>query len=257
MKPIANLSLIGRELLGKVVAKPTGGTLSGHAAGEPFDKACSDALKKMYPGKTYRQYEYLNSLFMQNPNARTAEQRRQLVSSRAVSYLLMRGEKALREWSPDNLFEEKQNDTADVLLVDKSRFELIDVKTKNLAKQAQPPNIISASKVAELCKKMLMESDFNTLSIRYLGIGWEVSGNALMCKSACSADLFRCEPGELYINWAAAMQIQFEVEKLGQNFSGNQRDWAIEYLRVFTDGAKRRSREMVRKFVEPYKDFIQ
>ncbi len=49
-----------KELIGAKVPKPLSGTLSGHAAGEPFDKHVYHILKKWFPDKTYRQYEYLN-----------------------------------------------------------------------------------------------------------------------------------------------------------------------------------------------------
>lgn len=36
------------------------GTLSGHAAGEPFEKSVYRKLKEMYPNRIFKQYEYLN-----------------------------------------------------------------------------------------------------------------------------------------------------------------------------------------------------
>lgn len=48
------------RMKGATVPKPLSGTLSGHAAGEPFDKAVYANLKRMYPSKIFRQYEYLN-----------------------------------------------------------------------------------------------------------------------------------------------------------------------------------------------------
>ena len=50
-----------------------------------------------------------------------------------------------------NIFEENQNDTADILFHDNKFFEVIDVKTRNMAKSAMAPNIISAYKVAQIC----------------------------------------------------------------------------------------------------------
>lgn len=51
------------DIIGKSIPKPLSGTLSGHAAGEPFDKFVNQLIKNQYPEDTYRQYEYLNSLF--------------------------------------------------------------------------------------------------------------------------------------------------------------------------------------------------
>jgi len=53
------------------------------------------------------------------------------------------------------LFDEKQNDTADILVVKDDFYEIIDIKTRNISKSAQPPNIISAFKLAQVCAKML------------------------------------------------------------------------------------------------------
>jgi type II restriction enzyme len=53
---------------GTSIPKPISGTLSGHSAGEPFDKHVYDAIKKQLPEHTFRQYEYLNDLYSKNPN---------------------------------------------------------------------------------------------------------------------------------------------------------------------------------------------
>lgn len=37
--------------------KATSGTLSGHAAGEPFEKCVYNQLKEMYPNCIYKQHE--------------------------------------------------------------------------------------------------------------------------------------------------------------------------------------------------------
>lgn len=68
-------------------------------------------------------------------------------------FLLSRGKAATENWSIENLFEEKQNDTADILLVKDQFYELLDVKTRNISKSAQAPNIISAYKLAQTCAK--------------------------------------------------------------------------------------------------------
>ena len=74
-----------------------------------------------------------------------------LFESPIALFLLSRGDSATRLWNPQNIFEEKQNDTADILFHDNKFFEVIDVKTRNMAKSAMAPNIISAYKVAQIC----------------------------------------------------------------------------------------------------------
>lgn len=56
---IVNFEHIKKSVIGTSVPKPISGTLSGHAAGEPFDKHVYNEKKK----NTFRQYEYLNDLF--------------------------------------------------------------------------------------------------------------------------------------------------------------------------------------------------
>ncbi len=144
-----------KAIIDSSVPKPISGTLSGYAAGEPFDKHVYSELKKAFPKKTFRQYEYLNDLFSKNPTVITFEYRLHLFNSPTVMFLLSRGKSATTKWSVENPFEEKQNDTADILVVDQNFYEIIDIKTRNISKKAQPPNIISAYKLAQTCAKML------------------------------------------------------------------------------------------------------
>ena len=253
-----NYESLKMDVVGKSVEKPTGGTLSGHAAGEPFDKLVNEFIKKQFPNCTYRQYEYLNFLFSKNKDAQTVEARNRLFESPTMLFLLDRGKNAVERWSLDNLFEEKQNDTADILVTEAGKYELIDVKTRNLDKKAQPPNIISAFKLAQTCAKMIDNNDFELFDINYFQVDWRLEGNRLVCRDAYYAELFKCDPEELYINWAAAMQIQFHVDELKQNFiNKNREEWARRYLKHFTTEAKRRAEIMIEKFVRPFEKYLK
>ena len=57
---------IVKNLLDKTLPAPISGTLSGHAAGEPFDKFVYQILNEKY-NNIFRQYEYLNQLYLGNP----------------------------------------------------------------------------------------------------------------------------------------------------------------------------------------------
>lgn len=162
---IVNYDELINKIVGSSVQKPLSGTLSGHAAGEPFDKHVYFELKKMFPDNTYRQYEYLNHLFNKNPKAVTYNERLNLFNSPSVMFLLSRGKSATTKWSVINQFEEKQNDTADIIVVNNDFHEIIDIKTRNISKKSQPPNIISAYKLAETCAKLIdnKELKFPTL----------------------------------------------------------------------------------------------
>ena len=243
------------SLINSSIDKPKSGTLSGHAAGEPFDKLVYSQLKNIN-SKTYRQFEYLNSVFLSNIEMTSFEERLGLIDSKVLQFLLSRGKKATSEWSPSKLFEEKQNDTADIIITSNKSVRLIDVKTRNISKQAQPPNIISAYKLAKACALLLEYKEYDDLNIDYIGIDWKLAGDKLKCVGVHFTDLFKVPPQNLYINWAAAMQIQFNVEGLSQEYEGEKKDWAISYLTHFSKGAEERSRNMIKKFVDPFSKFI-
>ena len=254
---IVNYKNLLKTIIGSSVPKPISETLSGHAAGEPFDKHVYSELKKVFPNRTFRQYEYLNDLFSKNPRVITFENRLNLFNSPTVMFLLSRGKSATTKWSIDNPFEEKQNDTADILVVDNNFYEIIDIKTRNISKKAQPPNIISAYKLAQTCAKMIDNQEFDNFTIQYFGIDWELENDNLVCKNAHAVNLFKAKPDTLYINWAAAMQIQFNVDDLDQTFKGNIEKWAREYLKHFVSQAKQRAEDMIVRFVKPFEKYIK
>lgn len=252
-----NYTKLAQNIKGTSVPKPLSGTLSGHAAGEPFDKHVYNEIKKQFPQNTFRQYEYLNDLFSKNPEVIGFEARQALFYSPTVMFLLSRGKNATDKWSIENPFEEKQNDTADILVVKDNFYEIIDIKTRNISKLAQPPNIISAFKLAQVCAKMLDNKEFNNFTINYFEIDWELENDKLVCKDTHFACLFKAQPNELYINWAAAMQIQFHVCDLDQTFNGNMENWAKSYLKHFVKQAKKRADDMIEKFVKPFEKYIE
>lgn len=252
-----NYTKLAKNLKGTSVPKPLSGTLSGHAAGEPFDKHVYAEIKKQFPKNTFRQYEYLNDLFSKNPNVIGFQARQALFNSPTVLFLLSRGKNATDKWSIENPFDEKQNDTADILVVKDGFYEIIDIKTRNISKSAQPPNIISAFKLAQVCAKMIENKEFNDFTINYFEIDWLLDNDKLVCYDTHFACLFKAQPGNLYINWAAAMQIQFHVSDLDQSFSGSMESWAKSYLKHFVAQAKKRAEDMITKFVIPFEKYIK
>lgn len=252
-----NYTKLAKNLKGTSVPKPLSGTLSGHAAGEPFDKHVYAEIKKQFPKNTFRQYEYLNDLFSKNPNIIGFHARQALFNSPTVLFLLSRGKNATDKWSIENPFDEKQNDTADILVVKDDFYEIIDIKTRNVSKSAQPPNIISAFKLAQVCAKMLDNKEFDDFTINYFEIDWLLDNDKLVCHDTHFACLFKAQPSDLYINWAAAMQIQFHVRDLDQSFSGTMENWAKFYLKHFVTQAKKRADDMITKFVKPFEKYIK
>jgi hypothetical protein len=96
-------------------------------------------IKKQLPNNTFRQYEYLNDLYSKNAEIIGVEARQALFNSPSVLFLLSRGKEATKKWSLANPFDEKQDDTADILVVKDNFYEVIDIKTRNLSKTAQAP----------------------------------------------------------------------------------------------------------------------
>ena len=98
-----------KEMKGSVVERPnkaSAGTLSGHAAGEPFEKSVYHHLKSRWEDSIFKQYEYLNDIFLKHPKVISVEARYALLDSPTVLFLLSRGDKATRLWSPENIFQE-------------------------------------------------------------------------------------------------------------------------------------------------------
>jgi Restriction endonuclease HincII len=251
-----NYQELKNKVKGTSVPKPLSGTLSGHAAGEPFDKHVYSEIKKQLPNNTFRQYEYLNDLYSKNAETIGVKARQELFDSPSVLFLLSRGKEATKKWSLENPFDEKQDDTADILVVKDGFYEIIDIKTRNLSKAAQAPNIISSFKLAQMCAIMIDNKEFNDLSINYFEVDWVLEDEKLVCKDAHFVSLFKSTPDNLYINWAAAMQIQFHVCNLDQDFKGTIEHWAKEYLKHFVTQVYRRSEYMIEKYAKPFEKYI-
>lgn len=237
--------------------KASSGTLSGHAAGEPFEKNVYHKLKNMYPDKIFKQYEYLNDLYLRNPKHITVEQRYALLESPTALFLLSRGDKATKAWTPTSIFEEKQNDTADILYYDNGFYDIIDVKTRNWNKTAMAPNIISAYKLARMCALMIDNEEYENINVDYVEIDWIEQEGGLICINAHHGDLFKANPETLYINWAAAMQVQFHVCDLDQSWKGTREEWARHYLRVFVTSAKERCKKMYDTYIMPFLKYVE
>jgi type II restriction enzyme len=244
------------KIKGASLPKPLSGTLSGHAAGEPFDKHVYSEIKNQLPDNTFRQYEYLNDLYRKNPDIIGYQARQALLDSPTVFFLLSRGKNATDKWSMESPFEEKQNDTVDILVVKDDFYEIIDIKTRNISKSAQAPNIISAYKLAQLCARMIDNDEFDNFTINYFEIDWKLEGDNLICKDAHFVCLFNANPEDLYINWAATMQIQFHVRDLEQTFAGAKEEWIKAYLKHFVSQAKKRANDMIMRFVKPFEKYI-
>lgn len=231
---------------------------SGHAIGEPIEKSIYDFLKQRDPEAYYKQYELLNILYYNNPNY-VGSDRLYLLPNNALRLLLNRGVQATVAWSQTNLFVEKQNDTADIIkLLHKDVYGIIDIKTFDTLRQGQPPNIISAYKLAQLCSILIQEPESSkTLNVCYYSVAWKFNSNSkIEVIGTHLVDLFKINPQKLYINWAAAMQIQFHPHVISQDFNGTKLEWALEYLKVYCQSAQERINTMESKFLRPFQNII-
>ncbi|WP_369832902.1 HincII family type II restriction endonuclease [Fibrobacter intestinalis] len=58
------------------------------AAGEPFEKCVYHKLKQLYPNNIYKQFEYLNDIYLKHPKHISLEQRYALMNSPTALFLL-------------------------------------------------------------------------------------------------------------------------------------------------------------------------
>lgn len=237
------------SLVGQSVPRPSG-TLAGHAAGLPFERLVNTILRNEMPGQTFRHFELLNEIYRSNPTKTSLDQRYSLLGPPSLQYLLRRGKTATENWSVSEPFEEKQNDTAEIVLLPTKKLAievdhvrrvcLIDVKTQDAEKKAQAPNIISAEKLANTCKLVLESEKFLPFEIIYIGVKWRASKSELECSEVRLISLTEINPANLYINWAAALQIQFHPFDVVTDYEEDGLSWARDYLRNFCSQLEKR-----------------
>lgn len=205
----------------------------------------SEKNKRRYEGTFIGYADFLNDIYLREPKHISRKDADRLVEYPTMWFVLSSG-----------LMEE--NGMPSILYYQKGFYNIIDVKTRNLGKNAQPPNIISAYKLAQMCAYMIENEEYDTIGIDYIGIDWreDRKKGKLVCEDAQHVSLFRVTPSELYINWAAGLQIQFHPHLVDQSWKGSQEKWAREYLRHFVDSAQRRCDTMREKFIEPFLKYL-
>jgi type II restriction enzyme len=230
-------------LVGQSVTKP-GGTLAGHAAGLPFEKLVHERLVSTFSSRAMRHFEFLNQVLNRHERD-TVTERINAFGPKSLQGLLCRGKQQMADWTSSSQFEEKQNDTAESIICSdqifdskKSHLLLLDVKTYNSAKQGQPPNIISAGKLSEALASALEEGGVR-FDVVYVGVSWTVEGQTLLGNEISVVSLFKMDP-KLYVNWAAAEQIQFHPHLAKQDFIGTREEWAKQFLEHFVSSLEKR-----------------
>ena len=247
---VHSLSNVAKKLVGQVVKRPLG-TMAGHASGLPFEELVHKQLLRDFAGRVFRQHEQLNTLFLANPDCTTTEERKSLLGPTALAILLTRGVEATKNWSPSSQFSAKQDDTAESVLLPTQQLSLspkigkpihlIDVKSHDVNKQAQPPNIISARKLVSVCATLLSEGATDVpLTISYIAVQWKADKTTLECTESRAISLFHIPPKDLYINWASAMQLQFHPMTVDQSYTGTPLEWVTSFVSTYRDQLEKR-----------------
>lgn len=241
---------------------------SGHRIATPLEEEVYDALSKTYPGLAFKQHEAVNEYLSE-----TVVQGRVpdgfVFGNEAVDSLVNPGKKALSNW-PEELVPGKQSDTADIVLFsdsalfDGSSVFLIDVKSHDLGKSDQPPNIMSArklAKVAEICLSKNIDPNF---SLYYMDLGYRKKDAGVVVEDVRMVDMMKIPPLDyngkgkpLYINWSAAIQVQFRPSEVSQDFELSQKDWLAIFMKNYTSQKRDRIYKEVHELGEQEKTLAE
>lgn len=237
---------------------------SGHRIATPLEEEAYDALSKTYPGLAFKQHEAVNKYLSE-----TVVQGRVpdgfVFGNEAVDSLVNPGKKALSNW-PKELVPGKQSDTADIVLFsdsalfDGSSVFLIDVKSHDFGKNSQPPNIMSArklAKVAEICLSKNIDPNF---SLYYIDLGYRKKDAGVLVEDVRMVDMMKIPPLDyngkgkpLYINWSAAIQVQFMPSEVSQDFELSQKDWLAIFMKNYSSQKRDRIYKEVHELGEQEK----
>lgn len=237
---------------------------SGHRIATPLEEEVYDALSKTYPGLAFKQHEAVNE-YLSQAVTRDKVSDDFIFGNEAIDYLVNPGNKALSHW-PEELVPGKQSDTADIVLFsDSSLFDgsaafLIDVKSHDLGKSDQPPNIMSArklAKVAEICLSKNIDPNF---SLYYIDLGYRKKDAGVVVEDVRMVDMMKIPPLDyngkgkpLYINWSAAIQVQFRPSEVSQDFELSQKDWLAIFMKNYTSQKRDRIYKEVHELGEQEK----
>jgi len=252
------LSGVVDKLIGSLIPRPAG-ELSGHSAGAPIEAYVHEVLCGHVGSRCFKPHELLNKAFAARPDLSTYKERLQLLGGPGLGALLSRGVAPTEDWDPSNPFKEKQNDTADSIIVGDDVVNLrgtetilVDAKSHNVEKGSQPPNIMSAKKLAEALHLSVVEeslgaTDAFNFDITYIGIEYQPESESLRIVDAKIVSLFKVD--EPYVN--PNLQIQFDPMTINQDFVGTRSNWARKFMGEFYSLRSEQITDM-RNDIEPY-----
>lgn len=241
---------------------------SGHAIATPLEEEVYDALSKTYPGLAFKQHEAVNE-YLSQAVTRDKISDDFIFGNEAIDYLVNPGKKALSHW-PEKIVPGRQSDTADIVLFsdsalfDGSSVFLIDVKSHDFGKNSQPPNIMSArklAKVAEICLSKNIDPNF---SLYYIDLGYRKKDAGVVVEDVRMVDMMKIPPLDyngkgkpLYINWSAAIQVQFRPSEVSQDFELSQKDWLAIFMKNYTSQKRDRIYKEVHELGEQEKTLAE
>lgn len=237
---------------------------SGHRIATPLEEEVYDALSKTYSGLAFKQHEAVNE-YLSQAATRDKVSDDFIFGNEAIDYLVNPGNKALSHW-PEKIVPGRQSDTADIVLFsdsalfDGSSVFLIDVKSHDFGKNSQPPNIMSArklAKVAEICLSKNIDPNF---SLYYIDLGYRKEDAGVVVEDVRMVDMMKIPPLDyngkgkpLYINWSAAIQVQFRPSEVSQDFELSQKDWLAIFMKNYTSQKRDRIYKEVHELGEQEK----
>lgn len=106
-------------------------------------------------------------------------------------------------------------------------------------------------------EKLIDNKEFDSIGSEHIEIDWIEKENGLEAVGAHHGDLFKANPDTLYINWSAALQIQFHVCDMDQSWEGTREEWARHYLKAFVHSAEVRCQKMRDAYITPFLKYIK
>lgn len=113
------------------------------------------------------------------------------------------------------------------------------------------------AKVAEICLSKNIDPNF---SLYYIDLGYRKKDAGVLVEDVRMVDMMKIPPLDyngkgkpLYINWSAAIQVQFMPSEVSQDFELSQKDWLAIFMKNYTSQKRDRIYKEVHELGEQEK----
>ena len=113
------------------------------------------------------------------------------------------------------------------------------------------------AKVAEICLSKNIDPNF---SLYYIDLGYRKKDAGVVVEDVRMVDMMKIPPLDyngkgkpLYINWSAAIQVQFRPSEVSQDFELSQKDWLAIFMKNYTSQKRDRIYKEVHELGEQEK----